>query len=189
MAEDRLKRAVFLDRDGVINRDKRYTYQYHRFEFLPYALEGLKAIPEEFLKIIVTNQSGIARGYYTEDDFHELNRWFLELLRQLDISMDEIAYCPHHPDENCDCRKPKIGLLIKARRKMKIDLNRSFFIGDMLSDMLAGREAGCTTILIRENDNDLADGAEQYADYVVESLLQAAEIIKGTSMLDNGEVK
>lgn len=182
------RRAVFVDRDGVINRDRKYTYQYHRFEFLPGALDGLAALPSEFLRIIVTNQSGIARGYYTEADFQKLNDWLLNVLDQLKIGISEILHCPHHPDDNCDCRKPKIGMLLKSKKKYNIDLENSYFVGDMVSDMMAGRKAGCRTILVRGDDSDLDDGAEQYADYIVESLLQAAETIKKTSNLDNMEV-
>ncbi|PJA28455.1 MAG: D,D-heptose 1,7-bisphosphate phosphatase [candidate division Zixibacteria bacterium CG_4_9_14_3_um_filter_46_8] len=183
-----LTRAVFLDRDGVINRDRKYTYQSHRFEFLPGALDGLAALAPGFLKIIVTNQSGIARGYYTENDFRELNRWLLSVLNQLKIKIDDIIYCPHHPDEECLCRKPKIGMLLKSKQKYDIDLKRSFFIGDMDSDMLTGRNAGCATILIRDSENNLNDGAEQHADYIVDSLLKAAEIINNSSISDIMEV-
>ncbi|MCP4634406.1 MAG: D-glycero-beta-D-manno-heptose 1,7-bisphosphate 7-phosphatase [candidate division Zixibacteria bacterium] len=177
MKDNISKRAVFIDRDGVINRDRKYTYQYHRFEFLPGALDGLAEISPELLKIIITNQSGIARGYYTEDDFHNLNKWLKDLLNQLNIRLDDILYCPHHPDDNCDCRKPKIGMLISAKNKFGIELENSFFIGDMVSDMKAGRNAGCTTILVRENNIIKNDGAKDFADHIVESLKQAADII------------
>jgi len=167
-----------LDRDGVINRDLRYTYQLHQFEFLPGAIDGLAAIPQEFLKIIITNQSGIARRYYTEEDFYYLNEWLLNTLRQLDIIIDDINYCPHHPDDNCDCRKPKIGMLIQAKEEYDIDLENSYFIGDMISDMLTGRNAGCKTILIRAGNRHSGDGAEKFADFIVKSLLEAAKIIE-----------
>ncbi|MBD3168990.1 MAG: D-glycero-beta-D-manno-heptose 1,7-bisphosphate 7-phosphatase [candidate division Zixibacteria bacterium] len=177
MSPGNIKKAVFIDRDGTINRDRKYTYQYHRFEFLPGALDGLKEISKDYLKIVITNQSGIARGYYTEEDFQSLNDWFRNVMEQLEIVIDDIVYCPHHPDDNCDCRKPKTGMLTRMKDKFNIDLKQSYLVGDMVSDMLAGRNAGCRTILVRENDFIRNDGAEKYADYIVESLLEAADII------------
>lgn len=109
-----------------------------------------------------------------------MNTWLLEVLGQMDIIIDDIKYCPHHPDDGCDCRKPKIGMLIEAQAKHGIDLSRSFFVGDMVSDMKAGRNAGCITILIRDESNYRNDGAEQYADYVVAGLAEAADIINSS---------
>ncbi|MBZ7948081.1 HAD family hydrolase [Campylobacter sp. RM9929] len=142
-----MKKALFLDRDGVINIDKKYVYKIEDFEFC----EGIFDLCRYFLKkdyllFIVTNQSGIARGYYSEEDFFRLCDFFLKEFEKEKIHFSKIYHCPHL--QNCDCRKPKPGMLLKAKKEFDIDMENSIFIGDNLSDMQAGLNANINTLIL-----------------------------------------
>src|SRR3989344_6206190 len=141
-------RSVFLDRDGVINDNKSgYVYRIEDFEFLPGALDQLKKLSVTNYKlIIITNQSGIGRNYYTHKDFEKLNRWMLREFKKKDIRVDKVYFCPHKPEENCDCRKPKIGMLTNAVKDFDISLNDSWLIGNDEKDVIMCREANVKTI-------------------------------------------
>lgn len=141
-------KAVFLDRDGTINIDKDYIYKVQDFEFISRAPEALKILQDAgFLLIIITNQSGIARGYYTEDDYKVLNDWLLSTLKDdYGVHITASYYCPHLPMDSsdvkvekyrldCNCRKPKLGLYERAIQDFNIDLSSSFAIGDKLRDL------------------------------------------------------
>lgn len=138
-----MNRAVFLDRDGTINVDKDYLYRIEDFVYLPGVKDGLKILQNaHFMLIIITNQSGIARGYYTEEDLKKLNHWMLNDLAQSGISMTDVLYCPHHPQavigkyrKKCDCRKPGQELFYIAAQKYNIDISKSYVIGDKLRDI------------------------------------------------------
>ena len=145
-------RAIFLDRDGVINLDKNYLYKIEDFEFAEGVFEALRAFQEMgYTLFVVTNQSGIGRGYYSEEDFWRLSRWMLERLRDEGIEIKEIFYCPHRPDEGCGCRKPEPGMILDAAKKYGIDLERSWMIGDKPSDIEAARRAGVGGAILLEN--------------------------------------
>ena len=171
-------KAVFLDRDGTINVDKGYLYKISDFEFIPYVIEGLKLLQDAgYLLIIITNQSGIARGYYSEEDFNRLNDWMLDTLRyKHKIHITSVYYCPHLPlvspisrkgkseetreviPENlqkyrihCHCRKPALGLFEKAIRDYEIDLSNSYAIGDKLRDLSICEKSDCKGFLILNN--------------------------------------
>ncbi len=152
-----MRRAIFLDRDGVINEDLGYVGKREDFHFLPGVFEALRHFQNlGFLLIIVTNQSGIARGYYTVQDFLSLSEWMKEELRKRDITITDIFYCPHHPEDGCECRKPKPGMILEAARRYDIDLSASWMIGDKPSDIEAAKNAGIPhTILL--DDNTLFD--------------------------------
>ena len=151
-----MNKAIFLDRDGTINADKDYLYQIEDFEFLPKAVDGLKMLQEEgYLLVIMTNQSGIARGYYTEKDFKRLNCWMLQELQNKGVIITKVYYCPHLPDakieryrKSCSCRKPAPGMFIKAVRQFHIDLAQSYSIGDKMRDHPLCGEGGCRGYLI-----------------------------------------
>lgn len=138
-----MNKAVFLDRDGTINVDKAYLSKIEDFEYLPGAIDGLRMLQEAgFILIILTNQSGIARGYYTEDDFQKLNEWMLHDLSKRGIEISKVYYCPHHPTASvekyrfeCECRKPKLGMYKKAIEEFDIDISQSFAIGDKIRDL------------------------------------------------------
>ena len=149
-------KAVFLDRDGTINVDKHYLYKIEEFEFLSGAVEGMRALQEAgYLLIIVTNQSGIGRGYYTEEAFHTLNQWMIETLERQGVHITAVYYCPHLPDaalpeyrQECSCRKPKLGMYYQAAKEWNIDFTKSIAIGDNLRDCAICQAEGCRGILI-----------------------------------------
>lgn len=156
----RKQKAVFLDRDGTINKYKGFLRDIDDFELMDGAAEAIRQINRSgYLTIVVTNQPVIARGEVTWEELYEIHRKMETLLGQQGAYVDDIFICPHHPDKgfpgerqeykiDCDCRKPKPGLLLRAAEKYNIDLSRSWMIGDSLSDLLAGEAAGCRTALI-----------------------------------------
>jgi len=138
-------KALFLDRDGVINEDKGYVYKIEDFIFTDHIFEVAAYYQAMgYLIIVVTNQSGIARGYYAEEDFKLLTDWMMEQFLKRKIRITHVYHCPHHPDFNltCDCRKPEPGMLMEAAKDYNVDLSESILIGDSESDMEAGRRAG-----------------------------------------------
>ena len=138
-----LKRALFLDRDGVINADVGYAYRSEQIEFLPGIFERCRnACAQGYLIIIVTNQSGIGRGYYSDEDFHLLMRWMLEQFTREGCPITAYYYCPHTPEDHCECRKPKPGMIWQAAGEHGIDLANSILIGDKPTDIEAGSAAG-----------------------------------------------
>lgn len=145
-----------MDRDGTINVEKDYLYRAEDFEFIPRVPEALRLLNEAgLLVVVVTNQSGVARGYYTEEDVDILHRHIAAELAKSGAWVDAWYYCPHHPSGRgsyslpCSCRKPLPGMLMEAARHHNIDLAASVMIGDKLVDMEAGIAAGCRTILVR----------------------------------------
>lgn len=138
-----MRPAAFLDRDGVINVDRDYVYRIEDFEFIPGVFEGAAKLQSlGFALVVVTNQSGIGRGLYTEDDLRALNRWMCGQFEQRGIRIDGVFHCPHHPTDArgpyrrvCDCRKPAPGLLLRAARECDLDLTRSAMFGDRESDL------------------------------------------------------
>lgn len=148
-----MKRAVFLDRDGTVNMEKNHLYKSEYWEWIPGVREAIKGFNElGFAVIVVTNQSGIARGMYNAEDVNRLHSFVDSQLLEFSAHIDGYYFCPHHPDfgenRNCSCRKPKPGLLIKAGKEHGIDFSRSFTIGDKISDALAGLAAGTGAILV-----------------------------------------
>ncbi len=147
-------KAVFLDRDGTINVYKPdYRWKVEDFLWIPEAKEGLRILSKTDYKIIiVTNQSGVGRGYYTKEDVEWLHDWMLEECKKEGIRIDAIYYCPHHPDEGCLCRKPKPGMIHRAAEELGIDLKKSWMIGDNPKDIAAGKSAGLKTIQIKNKE-------------------------------------
>ncbi|MFH1133484.1 MAG: HAD family hydrolase [Nanoarchaeota archaeon] len=171
-----MEKAIFLDRDGTINKDKGYVHKAEDFELLPQAAQGLKTMAKlGFRLVIITSQSGIGRGFYTEKDMHRTHDHLKALLGG--IKIDAIYFCPHHGEhgigrykKDCDCRKPKPGMLLDAQRDLDLDLSKSFMVGDHVRDMEMGKAAGCKTIRIGERC--------AHADFAARDLLEAARIIK-----------
>ncbi|MDW7643573.1 MAG: D-glycero-beta-D-manno-heptose 1,7-bisphosphate 7-phosphatase [Desulfuromonadales bacterium] len=182
-------RAVFLDRDGTINVEKDYLHRIEDFEFIPGAIEAIQRLKEAgFLVVVVTNQSGVARGYFTEDDVNRLHAHLQKELARHGTGIDAFYLCPHHPDYgkgegggDCDCRKGKPGMLLQATKDWNIDLPASIMIGDKRADLEAGRTAGCYTILVRTGygEEELQKGAGEVADDVADDLLAAAWYVLG----------
>ena len=144
-------KTIFLDRDGVINKDLNYLYKIEEFEFLDGVFEACYYFQRLGYKIIIiTNQSGIARGYFNENDYKNLTAWMLEQFKQKDIEILDIFHCPHAPESNCECRKPKPGMFIAAKIKHNINMKESWMIGDSERDITAAYLAGIkNTILVR----------------------------------------
>ena len=170
-------KTIFLDRDGVINKEKNYLYKINDFEFI----EGVFDACQQFQKldykiIIVTNQSGIFRGYYTESDFKRINDWMIEQFNFNHISILETFYCPHGPESECECRKPKPGMLLKAQKKYHIDMKKSWLIGDKEDDITAAIQSGINnTILVRSGHN--ADKSSSNAKYLINSINDSTKVI------------
>lgn len=143
LAEAYMNRAVFLDRDGTINMDKHYLYKKEEFEFLPDAIKGMKKLQDMgYLLIIITNQSGIARGYYSEQQYKDLEQWMVERLEVAGVHISGTYYCPHLPDApvkeyavSCKCRKPGLELFEKAIKEHDIDVECSIAVGDKIRDL------------------------------------------------------
>ena len=141
-----MRKAIILDRDGTLIEDKNFAYKVEDFELLPGVIEGLKLLQQDFLLFIVTNQSGIGRGYYSESDFFKFNNHLIKVLEENQIRIEETFYCPHIKEENCECRKPKIKYIKKIVDCWNIDIEESWMIGDHPSDILFGINGGCKTV-------------------------------------------
>jgi len=144
------RQAVFLDRDGVINENRHdYVKSWDEFVFLPTAFEALRRLAKSpFVIIVVSNQSAIHRGLVSHQTVKEIHQRMVFEIQQHGGRIDAIFYCPHRPDEGCDCRKPRPGLLLKAARQFNLDLSRSFLIGDAVSDVEAALAAGCQPVFV-----------------------------------------
>ena len=152
-------KAAFLDRDGTINVDRNYLRRVEDFEYLDGAVEGLRALSEQgYLLVVITNQSGIARGYFTEEDYLRLDGWMKADLLKRGVRIAGSYCCPHLPEgsvpeyaRECDCRKPKTGLYLKAARELSIDLDRSIAIGDKERDLAICLESGARGFLLSDD--------------------------------------
>ena len=163
-----MPKALFLDRDGVVNVEKNYLHKPEDFELVDGIAEVCRAYQEQgYLIIIVTNQSGIARGYYSEEDFRHLSDWMVEYFKTLGIDITRIYHCPHHEEISgtCDCRKPEPGMFLNAMNDYGIDMRSSVMIGDNERDITAARRAGVGTNILLS-----ADAATSEADRMVRSL-------------------
>ena len=144
-------RTIFLDRDGVINKEVNYLSNPDDFELIENTIEALKILKDKrYLLIIITNQAGIAKGYFNEDILKEIHNKMNSLLKQYNVFLDDIFYCPHHPDFTgpCECRKPQPGMIYCAKEKYDIDLHNSYMVGDTINDIKTGLNAGCITVLV-----------------------------------------
>lgn len=182
-----MNKAIFLDRDGVITQEPPYyAHKVSQLKLIPKSANAIRWLNENrFMVIIASNQAGIAHGYYREEDTLLFNQAMKERLAKEGAHIDAIYYCPHHPEArvekyqtDCDCRKPKPGMLTKAGKDLNIDLKQSFVVGDKLSDMEAGRKAGCKTVLVKTGY-----GAEELkrnhvdCNYIADNLYNAVERI------------
>lgn len=172
-----MNKAVFLDRDGTIIPDRGYLDNVEGIYLSPENAKALAALCEQgFLLVVITNQSGVGRGYFPEITVREQHQRLMALGKSYGVHFSGLAYCPHTPEAGCDCRKPSPKLIFSEGKRLDIDLSQSFMIGDKLSDIRAGHRAGCTTIMI-------AATPEQEADFTVRTLPAAAEIILKKSII------
>lgn len=171
------KKAIFLDRDGVINKEVKYLSKIKDFEFIEGVFETCKYLQYLNYKIIIiTNQSGISRGYYTEKDFQILKNWMISQFEANGINILDAFHCPHSPDSNCNCRKPKPGMLLVAKNKHNIDMQNSWMIGDREGDIIAANSSGISnTILVKSGYK--IDELNSNAKFILDSLKQAKKII------------
>ncbi len=154
-----LKRALFVDRDNTLTYDTGYTFRLDDFAWKPGAIEGLKAFAKaEFLLFIITNQGGIGRGFFTEDDMHFYHDRLCIEAANAGAPISDIAFCPHHPKAvipelqgPCTCRKPEPGMILQLAEKWHIDCSKSLVIGDKQSDLVAGHRAGCNSYLLEDD--------------------------------------
>jgi D-glycero-D-manno-heptose 1,7-bisphosphate phosphatase len=172
-----MHRAVFLDRDGVINvkaPEGQYITRWEEFQFLPDVADAIARLKRaHFSVIVVSNQRGVAKGLMTVDALEEIHRRMLAQLAALNARIDAIYYCPHGTDACCACRKPAPGMLLQASKDHGIDLPNSWMVGDSDSDLLAGKNAGCRTVRIVRSDAS----TEVAPDLVAHSLIEAVQAI------------
>lgn len=184
------KTGIFLDRDGTINEEVDFLTSPQHLHLIPKSADAIREANKLGLKVIViTNQSGIARGLLTEDQLFEIHKELALKLKQRDAYIDKFYFCPHHPEfgrgiykKDCECRKPKIGMLKQSVEEFGIDLSRSFVIGDKEIDIQTGNNAGTKTILVKTGygiqELELCRKDGLAIDYVAENLYNAIEYIK-----------
>ena len=144
-------KAIFLDRDGVINKEVSHLSDPDKFVFIEGSIEALKIFKAlGYLVIVITNQAGIARGLFNQETLSKIHKKMKRILNENNVIIDDIFYCPHHPEftGSCNCRKPKPGMIISAQEKYNINLDESFMVGDTLGDIEAGFNAKCKTTLV-----------------------------------------
>lgn len=175
--------AIFLDRDGVINQDTGYVANRDDFVFIEGVVEALQLLKEKgYLLVVVTNQSGIARGLFSEADFMQLTEWMDWSLADKGIDLDGIYFCPHHPTAGtgpetttCDCRKPAPGMLLEAIADLKIEASTSYMVGDKVSDLQAAQAAGVAHPILVRTGKAITPEGESLAEAVYPSLLEFAQ--------------
>jgi histidinol-phosphate phosphatase family protein len=174
-----LNKAVFIDKDGTLICDVPYNVDPTKITLQSGAGSTLRRLKEAGYKLIViSNQSGIARGYFPLEALAAVNQRIQELLEPYDVTIDDFYYCPHGPDDGCACRKPQPGLLLRAAEDYLVDMQQSWMIGDILHDVEAGNRAGCQTIhLDVGNETDWHGGAGRRPNYTVHSLKAVADTI------------
>jgi len=173
---------IFLDRDGTLIHDEGYTYRIEDYRLLPEAVEGLKAFTEQgFRFAILTNQSGIGRGFFSEAEYQKFEQHLHDDLRRQGVVVEASFYCPHAPEEKCSCRKPASELFQRAKSELGATLSESWMIGDKLSDLQAGVRAGCRgQVWIGDEANRSTHGEECPAHLTAGNLLEAARAIAKT---------
>jgi D-glycero-D-manno-heptose 1,7-bisphosphate phosphatase len=181
------RKAAFVDRDGVISADSGFLHRVEEFEFLPRAVEGLQRLQDAgYLLAVITNQSGIARGFYSEEDYLRLTAHMRRLLLAAGVELDAVEHCPHLPDARiahyrvvCDCRKPLPGMLTRAAAALNIDMAASILVGDRASDIQAGRAAGVGRCWLVRSGAALSQSDIDLADAVFEDLAECAQALVG----------
>ena len=180
-------RAIFLDRDGTLNEDPGYLGNHEQVVLLPTVGEALSILKNQFnfLLIVISNQSGVARGLITEEDVKNVNQRINELLANYNVSIDDFFYCTAHPDfssdDECLCRKPSPQMILEASEKFKIDISESYLIGDNISDIECAYNAGCKSILVKTgfglDSINVLQKQNKFPSFVAENLMDAANFI------------
>lgn len=175
-------KAVFLDRDGTINIDKKYVYKIEDFEFIDGVIDALRELQNNgYILIIITNQSGIAHGYYTEEDYNILNAWMTHVLNKRGVKLGATYFCPHHKDGiiqryriKCNCRKPQVGLFEQAIKDFDIDISKSYAVGDRMRDVEVCKRYGIKGIVVNSESERIDDSGIRH---ITGDLGKAAEMI------------
>jgi D-glycero-D-manno-heptose 1,7-bisphosphate phosphatase len=181
-----LQHVVFLDRDGVINRDSPdYVKNWSEFEFLPESIAAIRFLTlSGFTLIVITNQSAIGRKITSAEDVGHIHAMMQECLKAEGCEIKDIFLCPHRPDEGCNCRKPKPGMILSAQQKYRIDLSTAYMVGDNASDIECGRNAGCRYVVLVKSDKtsavlNILSEKHIVPDHVADNLYEAAKLIVG----------
>jgi len=170
------RKVFFVDRDGVINKEIGYLHDIDKFEFIDGVLEAFEYIlSRNYDIIVVTNQSGIGRGFYSEDNFLELNKWMVNFLKSKGINILDVFYCPHSPEDDCNCRKPKPGMFLDAKKKFNIEMDKSWSIGDKETDITAATYAGISNTILVKSGHDINEENSK-ASYILESLYDVIDL-------------
>ena len=170
-------KTIFLDRDGVINKETGYIHKIEDFQFINGVFEACQNFNQlGYQIIIVTNQSGISRGYYSENDFQIITHWMLSEFKKNYINILDIFYCPHMPESKCNCRKPKPGMFIEAQNKYDINMEESWMIGDSERDIVAANLAGIKNTILVKNGHEV-NIVNSSAMFFLDSINQAQKII------------
>lgn len=174
-----MNKVIFLDRDGTLNEDPGYVHKVEDFKLLPGAIEALNLLKKDFKFIIISNQSGIGRGYYKEEDFHKFNNKLIEELGKQNIKIEKTYFCPHTAEENCDCRKPNIRFIKEAEKEFDIDTSSSWVIGDHTCDVLLGKNIKCNTVYVLTGHGirHFKEARKTNPDYIAANIKQAADFI------------
>lgn len=173
-----MSKAIFLDRDGVINQEVQFVAKPEEFHILDNSIKALKLLMETDYKIIIiTNQSGMGYGYYTEDDYQAVTNKMVKIFAEEGIVIDAIYHCPHRYEEKCNCRKPGTGMLDKAKKEFAIEYERSWFIGDKTSDIKAGENVGVKTIMVLTGAAGKDGRYDVKPDFIAADLLEAVYFI------------
>ncbi len=174
-----MNKAVFLDRDGTLNLDHGYVHEIDDFVFIKGSIDALRKLKKMgYLLVLVTNQSGIARGYFSEDQFLQLTEWMDWSLAEQGVDLDGIYYCPHHIEgkgeyrKDCDCRKPKGGMLKDAIQALNIDPMQSVMVGDKIEDIQAGKSVGVKMNILVKTGKPITTAGEALANAVLESIVE-----------------
>jgi histidinol-phosphate phosphatase family protein len=175
-----MKGAVFLDRDGTINEEVDYLDDPDRLYLIPGAAEAIRLLNEAGIRVIVvSNQSGVGRGYFSAATVETIHQRLAMQLAEHNARYDAIYFCPHHPTQGCECRKPKSGMLLQAAREHGIDTQRAFMVGDKISDLCAGRRVGCRTVLVLtgygEQARKLCNNSDFKPDYISPNLYDTVQ--------------
>ncbi|MEW5911540.1 MAG: HAD family hydrolase [Thermodesulfobacteriota bacterium] len=173
------KGVVVLDRDGTLIEEVNYLKSVEQVILLPGAIKAIKKLNAHgFGVIVVTNQSGVGRGYFSLEDVDEVHRHLQDVLAKNDAFIDEIYCCPHHPDENCSCRKPNTGLLERAAVEWEFAPENCFIIGDKPCDMELGKRFGATTVMVRTgHGKSMEEEGKSFADHTVDNVLEAVNLL------------
>ncbi|HEX8036933.1 MAG TPA: HAD family hydrolase [Ktedonobacterales bacterium] len=185
------QRAIFLDRDGTLVHPRHYPSRPEDLHLYTGIGPGLRRLQSaQFRLVVVTNQSGIARGYFTEQDLERMHLHLRRQLARVGVRLDGIYYCPHHPDGaipalamRCTCRKPQAGMPLRAAADLDLDLGRSWFVGDILDDIEAGRRAGCRTVLVDLGTESPARSPLRQPHYIARDTRHALRIIAAVERL------